>query len=470
MTLLQTKSNQRLQLNDSQQAVHDQIVRDLQRGNCKSIGLFGYAGVGKTVTTGAIIKSLNELYPEGVIICATTHKASRELEKALMSMGIDRKCSTIHRILGLRLVRDMSTGKESYQPNPKKATLNDKTRVVILDEASMLSKENYTLLMESLRPHQSVIFVGDDCQLPPVSDGKLCPAFQNETTNRIYKLTKVVRHDGPILQLATATRKRKYGRIPFVEKGTEESQVVSYPSLNAWKEAAINFAASEESCNNTNYTRILAWTNKNVVEMNRRVREELYGDNADPFIVGERLISHNIIVNPEDSSPLIYSTTEMTVHSVKEAHIQLHGDTYKELAIASHGENLFKEGKKQCEEWQSWIIQAEVPGMGTVGFRVLDPSEISRWRKCQKVLKELAHETSAKSDRRAYFKTYFYRKDSFGFVQPAAALTIHKSQGSTYKHVFLHPDLDGCRESRTKNRLAYVGITRAAQTLHVVKT
>ena len=41
---------------------------------------------------------------------------------------------------------------------------------------------------------------------------------------------------------------------------------------------------------------------------------------------------------------------------------------------------------------------------------------------------------------------------------------------STYRHVFLHPDVDGynANPAPIHNRLAYVGITRAAETLHVV--
>ena len=62
------------------------------------------------------------------------------------------------------------------------------------------------------------------------------------------------------------------------------------------------------------------------------------------------------------------------------------------------------------------------------------------------------------------------RKDAFGQVEPAAALTIHKSQGSTYRHVFLHPDVDGfnANPAPIHGRLAYVGVTRAAETLHVI--
>lgn len=59
-------------------------------------------------------------------------------------------------------------------------------------------------------------------------------------------------------------------------------------------------------------------------------------------------------------------------------------------------------------------------------------------------------------------------KHAFGQMEPAAALTIHESQGNSYRYVFLYPDVDGYNSNPAPihNRLAYVGITRAAETLH----
>ena len=50
------------------------------------------------------------------------------------------------------------------------------------------------------------------------------------------------------------------------------------------------------------------------------------------------------------------------------------------------------------------------------------------------------------------------------------AVAIHKSQSSPYRHVFLHPDVNGFNPNPAPihNNLAYVGITCAAETLHIV--
>ena len=73
-------------------------------------------------------------------------------------------------------------------------------------------------------------------------------------------------------------------------------------------------------------------------------------------------------------------------------------------------------------------------------------------------------------DRLQIWDMYFKRKDQIGRLVPASALTIHKSQGSTFRHVFLHWSVDGWGSAPTaiQNQLSYVGITRAAESLHVV--
>jgi ABC-type glutathione transport system ATPase component len=180
LELLQpTPRRQHLQLTATQQAIHDQILLDVADPRIHTVGLFGNAGVGKTVTTGALVHSLMREYGEAVTLCATTHKAARQVEKAMAALGIpDPDCITIHRLLGIRQVRDTTTGEEYFAADPKNPpVLDESIRVVILDETSMLPQQLYHLLMEACGLFQTVIFVGDDRQIPPVSDGKLCPAF-----------------------------------------------------------------------------------------------------------------------------------------------------------------------------------------------------------------------------------------------------------------------------------------------------
>ena len=84
-------------------------------------------------------------------------------------------------MLGVRQVRDHNTGAEYFAPdknNPPKLDIG--VQVVVLDETSMLDQRLYEFLMDAICLWQTVIFVGDSEQIPPVADGRLCGAFPEE--------------------------------------------------------------------------------------------------------------------------------------------------------------------------------------------------------------------------------------------------------------------------------------------------
>jgi hypothetical protein len=61
------------------------------------------------------------------------------------------------------------------------------------------------------------------------------------------------------------------------------------------------------------------------------------------------------------------------------------------------------------------------------------------------------------------WKKYFYIKDHWLDLRPVHASTVHKAQGSTYKHVFIDlNDISRNNKWREVTRLMYVAITRAS--------
>ena len=249
------------------------ILRDTQHPGAR-VMLCGYAGTGKTVTTAALV---GELRSRGltVVVATPTHKARTQVEKALKANGAqDFECVTVHRLLGLKQVRDYKTGKESFKPDsPGKNLLADgicdKTYedycrqkrndgdswsdykednsipidVVIVDETSMLHEELYEYLISEAN-ERPVIFVGDDRQLLPVKEDKVCAAFVD--ADSVYKLDEVLRHDGAILNLATATRQIAIGRARFVDAIGGGSQVVSYRRRDEWLEFLLEMMAEDD--------------------------------------------------------------------------------------------------------------------------------------------------------------------------------------------------------------------------------
>ena len=169
-------------LTEAQQSILDQVMVDVPSTDVHTVGIWGFAGVGKTFLTAKVTQQLQDTYGmDAVRMCATTHKAARQVEKAMASHGVVTEVCTIHRLLGVRQVRDHNTGEEYFAPDKNNPpTLDSGVQVIILDETSMLEQRLYELLMDAICLWQTVIFVGDSEQIPPVSDGRLCGAFPEE--------------------------------------------------------------------------------------------------------------------------------------------------------------------------------------------------------------------------------------------------------------------------------------------------
>ena len=454
-----------LQLTADQEAAIQGILEDITKPGATPV-LCGYAGTGKTVTTAALVSRLADL-GKRVVVATPTHKARSQVERALDNCGAHGfEAVTVARLLGLKQVRDRDTGKETFRPDPggknmlnKESEWDDDAKelvkirridVVIVDETSMLNSDLYDLLLRELQG-RPVVFVGDDRQLLPVGEDQACRAFTEGSS--LYRLTEVLRHDGAILNLATATRQMPVGRARFATAEGGGSRVVGHRSREQWGAALLEMAASEEAMSDPDFCRALAFTNKAVDEMNLRIHQRRYGLNAPQFVEGMTCVTVDAIPDPLGTGPLLNSTVDVLIEEAK------------------RGPHRFTDaGDLPTDEpWDTWELTVTGDFYMAKTFRVIAKEHEQRWKES---LKEIADQAKAASgkDRKELWDLYFWRKDCVGKLQPASALTIHKSQGSTFQHVFLHWSIDGWGSAPTaqQNQLAYVGITRAAESLHVV--
>ena len=454
-----------LQLTADQQAAIEGILEDITKSGATPV-LCGYAGTGKTVTTAALVSRLADL-GKRVVVATPTHKARSQVERALDNCGAHGfEAVTVARLLGLKQVRDRDTGKETFRPDPggknmlnKESEWDDDAKemvkirridVVIVDETSMLNSDLYDLLLRELED-RPVVFVGDDRQLLPVGEDQACRAFTEGSS--LYRLTEVLRHDGAILNLATATRQMPVGRPRFATAEGGGSRVVGHRSREQWGTALLEMAASQEAMSDPDFCRALAHTNKAVDEMNLRIHQRRYGVNAPQFVEGMTCVTLDAIPDPLGTGPLLNSTVDVLIEEAKRGPHRFTGA-----------------GDLPTDEpWDTWELTVTGDFYMAKTFRVIAKEHEQRWKES---LKEIADQAKAASgkERKELWDLYFWRKDCVGKLQPASALTIHKSQGSTFRHVFLHWSIDGWGSAPTaqQNQLAYVGITRAAESLHVV--
>jgi exodeoxyribonuclease-5 len=472
-----------VQLTTGQQEAFD-LLAPIFNGNqpgARAV-LTGYAGTGKTTLTARLIQLASVIpgalgvrghrgkwvTPPTVVITAPTHKAARQLERSLASWGLDQiKAVTLHSALGLRPVRE--GGTETFEPDPKAARLiGATTRLVVVDECSMVSAALVALLEAAMPPDAALVAIGDPAQLPPVDDPAASPLFNAPIHAH---LDQVMRHGGAILQLATATRELGTGRPAFVSQQEGSSKVVAYEHFTAWKKTAIRACLEAHQRGDTDLARVLCWTNNAADRFNRDAHAAIYGPTADSYVVGQPVVSAGVILGP-DGQPMVGSTAEMQLLDVYPVSGAIAGDELQEVREALLGKRKTKKGEV-LPPWSWWQVEARLAGKygRLVSFKVLAPGREAEWRKANNAIAALARAAKEAGDEAAakeIWQIFWRRKDGFAGINPVWGLTVHKSQGSTFKHVFLHPDLNRNADFAAMNQLVYVGVTRASVGLHVV--
>lgn len=220
----------------------------------ESCVVIGAAGTGKTTiqkgSTQALIAngSLCRLDADhrylaksnyGIAICAYTRRATNNIRKNL-SADLQPSCLTIHKLLEYQPVEetviDPETGKERtskpFRPtrdahNPLPASL----RVIVIEEASMVSLELFNELLAACPHGPQFVFLGDIQQLPPVFGSAILGYKMLELP--VVELTEVYRQalESPILSLAH----RILSGVPIKEPELKTLNVPGKLTLHPWK-------------------------------------------------------------------------------------------------------------------------------------------------------------------------------------------------------------------------------------------
>lgn len=474
----------------AQKEAIDRIVHNSLHGDQVSV-LCGYAGTGKTFTTARLIDRLTA-HGLNIAMAAPTHKAARQIARAMRSLGVELEPVTLHRLLGLKPYICQETGKQKFKPDGTENSLsrgrrrfNEDSRewvdlpdidIVIVDETSMVSTELYRLLMSNLigRP---VVFVGDDRQLFPVGETSACPALYESIS--IYRLTDVLRHDGAILNLATQTRSMDVGRARFQSSDSGGTRVVAYKYREDWLQSMLEHAERSAHCDDPDIFRVLCWQNKNVESMNKRIHCRRYGVDAPEFLPGMQCVTVEPYVNSATGSVILPGTADVLIVNANVSTLRPATSFADRLGmptdepVPSELKDIFdSEPTYRC--WDLELSSIDSDDIDTIiQADVLHQDSLKNWKNTQDRIAACAKVYGHRGDTRTRSKIwslFHRRKGQLAYIQPSTALTIHKSQGSTFDIVFLHPDIDGghSRKTAMQNQLAYVGITRASRELHVV--
>jgi exodeoxyribonuclease V alpha subunit len=220
-------NNDGIQLNKEQA---DAVERGL-RG--QSFALIGAAGTGKTTTTQELIKLIqraSHMAPlsdstkhlskdaPGLVICGYTNKAVNNIRKKLPPY-LQAHCMTIHKLLEYAPVYYTVFDNEGterntmrFEPSRNGANTLPHISTIIFEESSMIGTDLFGQVLDALpRPAATqFIFLGDILQLPPVFGPSILGFKMSELP--VVELTHVYRQAllSPIISLATAIRTNEF--------------------------------------------------------------------------------------------------------------------------------------------------------------------------------------------------------------------------------------------------------------------
>ena len=335
-------------------------------------------------------------------LCAPTGRAAKRLSETCR-----REAATIHRMLGAR----SGEGDELYfsfnEDNPLKAD------AVIVDETSMVDIVLMRSLLAALKPGCRLILVGDADQLPSVGPGNVFADIIRSGTIPTIALTEIFRQaqDSGIIRCAHNVNKghmpdltHTYPDLFFMRRKSEEQIAETVADLYGRRlPDKMGFDSSQ--------IQVLSPTRKR---------------SAGTVSLNERLRS---VSNPKHASK-------------------------KEKQF---GEYLFRTGDKVMQVRNNYDIMWNAPDGLTEGLGVFN-GDVG-------VIKGIDHtKETVTVDYEDKLVTYQF--DQLPELEPAFAMTVHKSQGSEYPAVILA--MTSAAPPLLTRSVLYTAMTRAKCLLVIV--
>lgn len=445
----------------------------------RSCILIGAAGTGKTTTMRAVIESLtsscslpilsnldHKYLPHsgvpGIVACSYTRRAVSNLRKA-MPPGLEGNCITIHKLLEYQpiyeTIFDPETGEEkstmrflptrnSYNP------ISPQIRTIIIDEASMVSVELFQLLLDALPHNPQFIFLGDIQQLPPVFGSAILGYKLLELPT--VELTEVYRTAGTIIKYATQIKEGTTLKFP---ENFSDSCTRSKITFHPWKkrirgeDACMTFCrfitnALDSGAYNPEEDMILIPFNKafGTEEINKSIANHIA--KAQGRKVFEVISGFNRLYFSEGDR-VLYDKEDAQIVSIKANSTYL-GPRPKPASVTLdyHGyDPIVRESEESSEDIDSLLNS--LSDLGDTTERVKAASHVIT---VQMLDSGAEIELTTASELNSLLLSY--------------TLTVHKSQGSEWRKVFLV--LHQSHATMIQRELLYTAVTRAKEELYVI--
>lgn len=452
--------------------------------------LSGAAGTGKTTLLGAVLKELKQR--NHTCVTAPTHQARQQIANKTGFIN-----ATIQSILGLKPNVEL----DNYDPNkpefaPTGRELMSTFRLIVIDECSMLNDKLYDNIIElAKRYNTKVLFVGDKYQLKPVEQNTLAKPFVYSDTCPIFELKEIVRQaaDNPISILLTAIRYdlAKENNEDFtIELKNFYQAVTSYPiylgaiqlkpsdkaldwviknipvtsgynlttNESEFAKEIMTAYKSEDYSDDPYFAKVLAFTNIRVSNLNISIRNRLMKTES-LLVPGDLLVGYKTIIH--DREEKLVNSKQYVVLDVKES--TNHGiEVYRVTLNCIDDANVTNLDVVNPRSYRAFVhFQQKNYRKLKMGDYLAKMDTFQSIHSMGNIFPEGLDLVIENMPVKAIPK-FLPRKT----IDYAYALTIHKSQGSTYTKAFVDGK-DIAKYSRRDRdnylRLLYVACSRASE-------
>ncbi len=433
----------------------------MEDSDAATMFITGVAGTGKTTSLAQLIEHCKENDVIALTV-AYTHKAVSVLRSKLPTYA---NTSTLHSYLKKRPgINDKANKVEHIDTNSQVGT-PEAINVLFVDEFSMIGERDFLSISELQydedgRVKTKVVYIGDPNQLPPVKDQIAV------TPKGKYwaKLTTIHRQaeDNPLVDTLIELNSYLNGVKPLPLK-EHETLLRGYDLAQVYKK----HMSENKSCV------ILAFTNARVQSLNSEIQGRSYAEPGDTLFSPTTKQLYTFGNKFETAKHDFVMSIKGDIIERKSKYKTL--DTLESLGGVEFYEIFNSDGDVD--------FKAVVFGHGDYQTRLneLGETAVKANKAVEKHIKQAGFETDIKDwsknnwgepvarARAKAWKEYLTFKENVICLDFSHAMTVHKSQGSTYDIVCLDTDdISKCANNdyTLYLKLLYVGISRASEKVY----